>query len=72
MSQELQQFKGLSVQQPWAEQIMTGEKTIEFRSVPVRYRGSIYIYVSLGKSDLSDAELEAEMATTGRTSPEVL
>ena len=65
----MQQFKGLSVQQPWAEQIMTGEKTIEFRSVPVRYRGPIYIYVSLGKSELSDAELEAEMGYNWKNVP---
>jgi len=38
----------LSVRQPWADQILTGAKTEEYRTVPVKLRGRIYIYASLG------------------------
>ncbi|MEI8372183.1 MAG: SNF2-related protein [Planctomycetota bacterium] len=37
---------GLSVRQPSAEEILTGEKTIEYRSIPAKIRGRIYVYAS--------------------------
>jgi hypothetical protein len=45
----------LAVQQPWAELIVRGEKTLEVRSSNVRTRGPIYIYASRKLSDLPDA-----------------
>ncbi len=36
----------LSVRQPFAEQIMTGEKDIEYRSTVTNIRGRVYIYAS--------------------------
>lgn len=38
----------LSVRQPWADAIMAGRKTEEYRSQPTNLRGRIYIYASLG------------------------
>lgn len=64
MGQVLEKLKAISIRQPWAEQIMTGEKTIEYRSLPCKFRGRIYIYASLGKSDYSDEELEGEIGFT--------
>ena len=37
----------LSVRQPYAEQIMRGTKKIEFRSMPTKRRGRVYIYASM-------------------------
>lgn len=50
----------LAVQQPWAELIVRGLKTIEVRSTSVRVRGTIYIYASRRLSDLPDAAVAAE------------
>lgn len=36
-------MKALSVRQPWATMIASGEKTIETRTWPTRYRGEILI-----------------------------
>ena len=41
------QNRALSVRQPFAEQIISGCKTIEFRSTPTNIRGRIYIYASM-------------------------
>jgi predicted transcriptional regulator len=38
--------RALSVRQPLAEQIMTGKKKIEYRSIPTNIRGRVYIYAS--------------------------
>ena len=38
--------RALSVRQPLAEKIITGEKNIEYRTIPVKLRGTIYIYAS--------------------------
>jgi len=37
----------LSVRQPYAEQIINGTKTIEYRSRSTNIRGSIFIYATL-------------------------
>ena len=42
----------LSIRQPFAEQILRGTKKIEYRSIPTRIRGRIYIYAS--KKDRKD------------------
>ena len=36
----------LGIQQPWAELILRGIKTIEVRSLPTQIRGTIYLYTS--------------------------
>ena len=40
------QIKALSVQHPWANLIASGEKTIEVRKKPTKYRGSLLICAS--------------------------
>ena len=42
----------LSIRQPFAEQILRGTKKIEYRSIPTRIRGRVYIYAS--KKDRKD------------------
>ncbi len=69
MPHDLEKLKAISVRQPWAEQIMTGEKTIEYRSVPCRFRGRVYIYASQTKSEFSDSELEAEIGWSWKDVP---
>ena len=36
-----------SVHQPYADQILRGAKKYEYRSIPTRIRGRVYIYASL-------------------------
>lgn len=36
-------YKCLSIKQPWAQKIITGEKKLEIRSWQVKYRGDIVI-----------------------------
>ncbi len=50
-------MRALSIRQPWAEQIMRGEKTIEFRGKPTNIRDTVYLYASLGRYPKYD-ELE--------------
>ena len=52
--QDMPKLKGLSLRQPWPEQILRGEKTEEFREVPTKHRGRIYIYASLGRLEDED------------------
>ncbi|HUP80611.1 MAG TPA: ASCH domain-containing protein [Pirellula sp.] len=40
-------LRALSIRQPWAEQIMRGEKTIEIRSRNTHVRGTVYLYAGL-------------------------
>lgn len=49
----------LGVQQPWADLIVRGLKTIEIRSTSTRLRGRIYIYASRRLSELPDAAIAA-------------
>lgn len=39
-------FRALSVKQPWANEIATGEHTIDFRSWATDYRGDLLIHAS--------------------------
>ena len=48
----------LGIQQPWAELVLQGIKTIELRTVPIARSGTIYLYASRTVSKLEDA-LEA-------------
>ena len=40
-------MRALSIRQPWAEMIMKGQKTTEYRSINTNIRGRVYIYASL-------------------------
>jgi ATP-dependent Lhr-like helicase len=56
-------LRALSVRQPWAEQIMLGEKTIEYRSYPTDVRGVVYIYASVSRYDAkTEREIQAEVS----------
>jgi len=46
----------LSIQQPWAELILRGIKTIEVRRVAARPRGLVYLYTSRRQSRLPGLE----------------
>ena len=50
------QLRALSIRQPYAEQILRGTKTIEYRSVKTNIRERIYIYASLGMGSSDDIE----------------
>lgn len=50
----------LGIQQPWAELIVRGIKSIEVRSQPTRVRGSISIYASKRVSSLDAARVAIE------------
>jgi len=41
------QNRALSLRQPYAEQVLRGEKKIEYRSIVTHVRGRVYIYASL-------------------------
>lgn len=45
----------LGIQQPWAELILRGVKTLEIRSTATRVRGPIYLYASRRTSSLEAA-----------------
>jgi hypothetical protein len=50
----------LAIQQPWAELILRGIKTLEIRSQPTQLRGTIYLYASKRTSRLPAAEAAAK------------
>lgn len=50
----------LGIQQPWAELILCGLKSIEVRSQPTQVRGTIYLYASKQPSTLEAAFHAAE------------
>ncbi len=45
-------MKGLTIRQPWASLIAMGQKTIEVRSWPTKYRGPLLITASRNPSGL--------------------
>lgn len=47
-------MKALSIRQPWAELIMRGIKTTEFRSRATKVRGRIHIYAAMGRCSRED------------------
>jgi hypothetical protein len=49
----------LAIQQPWAELILQGIKTLEIRSQPTRLRGTIYLYASKRASQVPAAAVAA-------------
>jgi hypothetical protein len=38
--------RALSIKQPFAEMILRGEKTVEYRTIPTNIRERVYIYAS--------------------------
>lgn len=50
----MKRMLALSVRQPFAEQIMLGTKTIEYRTTPTRIRERVYIYTSKGTRPIED------------------
>ncbi len=50
----------LGIQQPWAELILRGVKTVEIRSSDTRVRGPIYLYASRRPSARPDAAAASE------------
>lgn len=47
-------MRALSIRQPYAEQILRGEKKIEYRSRPTNIRERVYIYASMTHGDLEE------------------
>jgi superfamily II DNA or RNA helicase len=57
LGEDVAKMRALSIRQPFAEAIMRGTKTTEYRSGPTNIRGRILIYASLGRYG-DDAESE--------------
>ena len=56
METDIFQWPALSVQQPWAELLISGRKTIEIRSWTPDYRGRLWLHAGLkSNSDLDQA-----------------
>jgi ASCH domain len=55
-------YKALSLKQPWANMIASGEKTIETRKWPTDYRGTLLI-VSSKSPDIRPAGCAVALAT---------
>jgi hypothetical protein len=47
-------MRALSIRQPYPEQILTGQKRIEYRTRPTHIRGRVYIYASRKPGDQTD------------------
>ena len=59
----------LSIRQPHAERVLTGAKTVEYRTMPTTVRGRIYIYASLKEESATEfgrAGYEPGSLPTGR------
>lgn len=56
-------MRALSIRQPYAEQIMRGTKTIEYRSRPTHIRERVYIYA--GKQPGETSAFRAMKKTSG-------
>ena len=48
--------RALSIRQPYAEQILRGVKTIEYRSQPTKIRERVYVYASQTPGAIEDFE----------------
>ena len=59
-------MKALTVRQPWASLIVSGEKDIENRSQPTAYRGPVYIHAGQTVDTGALRELAAMMAEQGQ------
>ncbi len=61
MPVEPEQLRALSIRQPWADLILRGEKTVEYRSQATNIRGKVYIYASLAKPEPGDEQIEGDL-----------
>jgi hypothetical protein len=60
--------RALSIKQPFAEQIMTGKKKWEYRSIPTNIRERVYVYASKSpakRSEWDDIGFEPGQLPTG-------
>jgi hypothetical protein len=60
--------RALSIRQPFAEQIMSGKKKYEYRSIPTNIRERVYVYASLKpapRKDWEEAGYEPGQLPTG-------
>ncbi len=63
-------MRALSIRQPWAELILRGVKTVEYRSRPTRIVGErFYIYASKAKGTFSPPIWSRDLATPGGLPP---
>ena len=53
----LTRMRALSIRQPFADQILRGKKRVEYRSIPTRIVGRVYIYASARPATLAGANL---------------
>ena len=53
----VERLRALSIRQPYAEQILRGTKTTEYRSRPTRIRGKFLIYAALTPGPLQEFEM---------------
>ena len=58
-------MRALSVRQPFAELIMQGVKTEEYRSQPTNITGQVYIYASLTPSENNSYDLAVDELPRG-------
>jgi hypothetical protein len=61
-------LRALSIRQPYAELIMRGEKSIEYRTQLTHIRGRIYIYATARQPDVDacrDARVDPDALVTG-------
>lgn len=65
LGDDVAKMRALSIRQPFAEAIMRGTKTTEYRSGPTNIRGRILIYASLGRyGDDAESEMLQEFGIT--------
>ena len=55
----VERMKALSIRQPWADLILAGVKTSEYRSWQVDYRGALLIHASKRKEPFADVPRSA-------------
>lgn len=60
-------LKALTIQQPWAQLIVTGHKTIENRTWKTEYRGPLYIHAGKRMYDMPTAEIVRLCDLMGKT-----
>lgn len=51
--------RALSIRQPWVEQILRGQKKVEWRSRNTHIRGTVYLYAGMGRYPAKD-EIEIQ------------
>jgi hypothetical protein len=61
MPVDAEQLRALSIRQLWAELILRGEKTVQYRSQATKVRGRVYIYASLAKPDPGYEQIERDL-----------